>query len=86
MEEFEREIKELLITTLSLEDISADDIVTEEPLFETGLGLDSIDSLEIGIGLQQTYGVKIDSTVDDVKRHFASVRNLAAFVADRRAS
>ncbi len=86
MEEFEREIKEFLISTLSLEDISVEDIVSEEPLFDTGLGLDSIDSLEIGIGLQHKYGVKIDSNVDDVKLHFASVRNLAAFVAARRSA
>ena len=80
----ETELKDLIIQTLELEDITVDDIVTEEPLFEEGLGLDSIDALEIGLALQQKYGVVIEEDAEENQTHFASIANLAAFVSRER--
>jgi acyl carrier protein len=85
MAELENELKALIIRTLELEDITIDDIVTSEPLFEDGLGLDSIDALEIGLALQQTYGVEIDEESEETRVHFASIANLAKFVAGEQA-
>lgn len=80
----EQEIKELLISSLALEDITPDDIHPEEPLFVNGLGLDSIDALELGLAIQRQYGVSITSDSEETRRHFGSVRALAAFVTTRR--
>jgi acyl carrier protein len=80
----EPEIKELIITTMSLEDISVDDIDSEAPLFNEGLGLDSIDALELGLALQKRYGVTLAADSEETRQHFASVRALSAFVAANR--
>jgi len=81
MTDLELEIKTLIIETLNLEDIAPEDIDSTEPLFVDGLGLDSIDALELGMAIQKTYGLKFDPDKDDVKLHFASVRNLAKFIS-----
>ena len=80
----EREIKELIIATMSLEDITAEDIDTDAPLFGEGLGLDSIDALELGLALQKRYGVTLAADSEETRRHVASVRALGAFVAANR--
>ena len=80
----EREIKELIVTAMSLEDISADDIDTDAPLFNEGLGLDSIDALELGLALQKRYGVTLAADSEETRQHFASVRTLGVFVATYR--
>ena len=80
----EQDIKALIVTTMSLEDVAADDIDTEAPLFNEGLGLDSIDALELGLALQKRYGVTLAADSEETRRHFASVRTLAAFVATSR--
>lgn len=80
----EREIKELIVATMSLEDVTPDDIDTDAPLFNEGLGLDSIDALELGLALQKRYGVTLAADSEETRRHFASVRTLGAFVADHR--
>ncbi len=85
MAELENELKALIIQTLELEDLTIDDIATNEPLFEEGLGLDSIDALEIGLALQQKYGVEIDEDSEETRVHFASIANLARFVAGEQA-
>ena len=85
MQELEHEIKELIISALSLEDISTNDIDTTAPLFGEGLGLDSIDALELGLALQKQYGVSLSADSDETRRHFGSVQALAAFVASSRA-
>ena len=77
----EAEIKDLIITTMSLEDITADDIDAEAPLFNEGLGLDSIDALELGLALQKRYGVTLAADSAETRQHFASVDALCAFVA-----
>jgi len=79
--ELEREIKDLIITTLSLEDVVVDDIDSTAPLFNEGLGLDSIDALELGLALQKRYGLTLSADSVETRRHFASVRTLSAFVA-----
>jgi acyl carrier protein len=80
------EIKELIITTLELEDIKPEDIDAEGPLFGEGLGLDSIDALELGVELQKRFGLKIEEVTQEVRRHFYSVATLASFVAAHRAA
>lgn len=84
-ETLEQDIKSLIVTTMSLEDVVADDIDTDAPLFNEGLGLDSIDALELGLALQKRYGVTLAADSEETRRHFASVRCLAAFVAATRA-
>ena len=81
----EQEIKELIISSLALEDISPEEINPPEPLFVKGLGLDSIDALELGLALQRKYGVSVSSDSEETRRHFGSVRALAAFVTAQRA-
>ncbi|HSX63631.1 MAG TPA: phosphopantetheine-binding protein [Pseudoxanthomonas sp.] len=83
MQALEHEIKELIITSLSLEDITPDDIETAAPLFVEGLGLDSIDALELGLALQKRYGVSLSADSQETRRHFASVQALAEFVASQ---
>ncbi|MEJ0098391.1 MAG: phosphopantetheine-binding protein [Pseudomonadota bacterium] len=83
MQELEQEIKELIIESLNLEDVAAADIETDAPLFVEGLGLDSIDALELGLALQRRYGIVIGDS-ETGREHFASVRRLAAFVAGAR--
>lgn len=86
MQALEQEIKELIISALSLEDMNAEDIETAAPLFVEGLGLDSIDALELGVALQKRYGVSMSAEPHENRRHFASVQALAAFVAAARSA
>lgn len=79
--QLEQEIKELIISSLDLEEITADQINSEDPLFIDGLGLDSIDALELGIALKKKYNLKLDEENKDNKQHFYSVKTLADFVA-----
>ena len=81
MASLELELKQLIIDTLDLEDITVDDIDSEQPLFIEGLGLDSIDALELGLALQKQYGVKLDADSEETRAHFASIKALAAFVS-----
>ena len=80
----EQEVKELIIDVLQLEDITPADIDVEAPLFVEGLGLDSIDALEIGVALQKRYGITLSAESQDTRRHFASVRALAAMIEANR--
>lgn len=84
VQELESEIKALIIDALMLEDITADEIASEDPLFGEGLSLDSIDALEMAIALENRYGVHIEEGSEDNVSIFASVRNLAAFVESNR--
>lgn len=81
MQALEQEIKELIIAALSLEDLKPQDIETEAPLFVEGLGLDSIDALELGVALQKRYGVTLSADAAETRQHFSSVAALARFVA-----
>ncbi|KFN42933.1 acyl carrier protein [Arenimonas oryziterrae DSM 21050 = YC6267] len=84
MQALEAEIKDLIISSMSLEDVTPADIDAAAPLFNEGLGLDSIDALELGLALQKRYGVTLSADSEDTRRHFASVQTLCAFVAANR--
>jgi acyl carrier protein len=85
MNDLELEIKRLIVEALHLEDIRPEEIDSEEPLFGDGLGLDSIDGLELGMALRKAYGLKIETANEEVRRHFATVRSMASFVTAQRA-
>jgi acyl carrier protein len=81
----EAEVKAMIIDVLNLEDVSPEDIGSDEDLFgNTGLALDSIDALEIGVALQKRYGIKIDSEDKGLRAHFKTVRALTDFVAQQQ--
>ena len=84
MNDLELEIKKLIISSLNLEDYKPEDITSEESLFSDGLGLDSIDALELGVALQKNYGLEITSVTKTEGKHFYSVATLAKFVAENR--
>ncbi|MFV0477615.1 MAG: phosphopantetheine-binding protein [Parahaliea sp.] len=83
MSHLETRIKELIIEALDLEDITPADIQTDEPLFDEGLGLDSIDALELGMALQQRFGVVLDAEDKSTREHFRSVASLTRFVSSQ---
>ncbi|GGB07998.1 phosphopantetheine-binding protein [Agarivorans gilvus] len=80
MNVLEQEIKQLIIDALELEDIAVADIDSNEPLFVDGLGLDSIDALELGLAIKKQYKIKLDANSEDTKKYFASVSSLAEFI------
>jgi acyl carrier protein len=84
MNNLELDIKKLIVDALHLEDIRPEDIDSDEPLFGDGLGLDSIDGLELGMALRKAYGLKIETANEEVRRHFATVRSMASFVVTQR--
>lgn len=86
MQALEHEIRELIVSALALEDIAPEDIDVNAPLFVDGLGLDSIDALELGLALQKRYGISLSGDSAQTRAHFASVAALAAMVAARRAA
>ncbi|MDR0674327.1 MAG: phosphopantetheine-binding protein [Zoogloeaceae bacterium] len=79
-----QEVKAFIIETLDLEDVAPADIDDDAPLFGEGLGLDSIDSLELGVSLQKRYGLKISTESEETRQIFASTRALANFIAAHR--
>ena len=85
MQALELEIKQLLIEALNLEDMTPEQIKTDEALFVKGLGLDSIDALELGLALQKRYGVHMSADSEETRAHFASIQALAQFVSAQRA-
>jgi len=84
MENLELEIKKLIIDCLNLEDHQPADIDSEAPLFGDGLGLDSIDALELGVALQKKYGLIISSVTKTEGKHFYSVASLVKYVAENK--
>ncbi len=79
------DIKQLIIDCLDLEDVTVSDIETEAPLFGEGLGLDSIDALELGLAIKKEFAVKIEANSEATKAHFYSVASLASFIESQRA-
>lgn len=79
-------LKQMIIETLNLEDITPDDIETDAPLFGDGLGLDSIDALELGLAVKNRYGVALSAESETLRAHFFSVATLAAFINQQPAS
>ena len=86
MSDLNRDLKQLIIDALGLEDIGVDDINDQDPLFGEGLGLDSVDALELGLAIQKKYGIKIDADAKDTRDHFSNVASLAAFVTAKQAA
>lgn len=78
------QLKTMIIEGLRLEDIVPEDLSPDTALFGGGLGLDSIDALEIGVMLDRQFGIKITSGDERNNQIFASLRSLAEFVANHR--
>lgn len=85
MDDLKIEIKKLIIESLDLEDINVDDIEDEAPLFIEGLGLDSIDALELGLAIKKAFDVKIEANSELTKQYFSSVNSLADFINSSKA-
>ena len=77
--ELKEELKNLIISTLELDEILPEDIADDEPLFIEGLGLDSIDALELGMALKKKYNIVMSTNKEENKQHFTSVNTLAEF-------
>lgn len=86
MEEQYQELKQLIIDTLNLEELTPGDISTEAPLFVEGLGLDSIYAVELGLAVKQKYHLVISTEQETMKKHFYSVKTLAEYIAENRQS
>ena len=80
----EREVARLIVEAVNLEDIEPNDIARDVPLFGVGLGLDSIDALEIALAVTQQYGVQLRSDHPDIRQIFGSLRALALYIEDNR--
>lgn len=79
--ELELQLKQLIIDSLALEDMSVEEIDTDAPLFgDDGLGLDSVDALELGLAVQKTFGLQLDSERHNLNEYFESVATLAQFI------
>lgn len=84
MQTLEDDIKSLIVEALELEDIRPEDIDAEAPLFGEGLGLDSIDALELGVALKKRFGLTLASNDPAIKDHFRSVASLARLIASQQ--
>ncbi|MCD9006168.1 phosphopantetheine-binding protein [Luteimonas sp. XNQY3] len=82
--EAERALADLLVESLNLEDVQAADIDPEAPLFNAGLGLDSIDALELALAVSKRYGFQLRSDNDENRKIFASLRALSAHIEQHR--
>ena len=82
----ERALAELLVDSLNLEDVAAAGIDPEAPLFGDGLGLDSIDALELALAISKAYGFQLRSDSDENRRIFASLRALSAHIEQHKAA
>jgi len=80
MDDLKLQVKELIISSLELEDIKPENIIDSDPLFGEGLGLDSIDALELSVALRKKFGVKFSAENSENRKHFASVDALAAYI------
>jgi acyl carrier protein len=84
MADLETEIKELIIESLMLDDVKVEGIDSDAPLFVEGLGLDSIDALELAMAVDKRFGVRIRADDEQNRQIFASVKSLAAYVAQHK--
>jgi acyl carrier protein len=85
MSDIENELKEMIVQTLMLKDVQPQGIDVDAPLFAEGLGLDSIDALELAVEIGRRYKVQIKSDDERNREIFRSVRTLAAFIAEEKA-
>ena len=84
MADLERELKELIVSSLNLEDIAPEDIDSGEPLFEKGLGLDSIDGLKLGMAIRKKYGLKVQGSKEEIRAIFETVSSIARYLAEQK--
>jgi acyl carrier protein len=84
MHPYDDEIKRLLIEALQLSEHTPESIDATAPLFGDGLGLDSVDALEIVVQLKRRYGIQLSTNSQETRKHFASVRTLAELLAAHR--
>jgi acyl carrier protein len=82
----ESELAALIVSALNLEGVNPADIDPEAPLFGSGLGLDSIDALELALEISKRYGVQLKAEDEDNKRIFASLRALSDYIQGKRAA
>ena len=82
--ELKTELKELIIETLDLEDVTVDDIKDDEALFVEGLGLDSIDALELDLAIKKNYDIKVDANSKQTKQYFSSINALFDFIRRKK--
>lgn len=80
----ERQLAELIVESLNLEDVVASEIDPNAPLFIDGLGLDSIDALELALAVSKKYGFQMRSDSDENKRIFASLQSLSAYIEQNK--
>lgn len=83
---FEQEIGQLIIDTLNLEDISLDDIMPDDSLFGEGLGLDSIDALEISMAISNNYGIQLKSDDSNNEQIFTSLKSLSEYIESQKSA
>ncbi len=81
----ERELAQLIVESLDLEDVNAEDIAPEEPFFDDGLGLDSIDALEIALAITQKYSIQLKAGDGDMQQRFSTLRSLNAYIREKSA-
>ncbi len=79
MEELIRKLKEEIITVLNLEDLTPEEMKTEAPLFGAGLGLDSIDAIELVMMMEKNYGIKVEPAKEG-RKIFASIKTMAEYI------
>ena len=84
MQSFEDEIKQQVIEALQHQDNTPADKDYVSPVFIEGLGLDSIDALELGVAIQKRYGIILSASSEENRRHFASIRALAGMIENNR--
>ncbi|MGL5334589.1 MAG: phosphopantetheine-binding protein [Enterovibrio sp.] len=84
MQDLYLEIKKLIIETLNLDELTPEEIDTDAALFGDGLGLDSIDALELGLAVKNQFGVVLSAESAETRKHFYSVATLAAFIHSQR--
>lgn len=85
MTDLHLELKQFIIEAMNLEDLTPDDIDTDAPLFgDDGLGLDSIDALELVLGLKKRYGIVIEAGDEQSRPLLRSIATLAELVTQRR--
>lgn len=83
--DFENEVADLIVESLNLEDMEAGEIEPEAPLFGDGLGLDSIDALELALAITQKYSVQLKADDANIKEIFGSLRSLSGYIEEHRA-
>lgn len=80
--DLESEIRGIILASVEVDGLSAEDLPSDAPLFGEGVGLDSIDALEIGAALRKKYGVKLKANSDENRSRFRTISSLAGFIAE----